>query len=45
MYTLVRSLPLRRLLVEQAPTLALSLGIAEVAYKFHSFVLEAGAFW
>ena len=44
MFSLVHALPLRRLLLEQAPTLALSLGIAEVAYKFHSFLLEASAF-
>lgn len=44
MFSLVHTLPLRRVLLEQAPTLALSLGIAEVAYKFHSFLLEASAF-
>jgi len=44
MFTLVRTLPLRRLLTEQAPTLGVSLAIAEVAYKFHSFLLEAAAF-
>jgi len=44
MFSLVHTVPLRRLLLEQAPTLALSLGIAELAYKFHSFLLEAGAF-
>ena len=44
MYTLIRFLPLRRLLLEQAPALVLSLGIAEMMYKFHSFLLESLAF-
>ncbi len=44
MFTLVRAVPLRRLLTEQAPALAIALGIAEVSFKFHSFLLEAGAF-
>lgn len=44
MYTLIRSMPLRNLLMEQAPALVGSLLIAEVFYKFHSFLLEAVAF-
>ena len=44
MYTLVRSLPVRQLLLEQAPVFGLSLVIAELFYKFHSFTLECFAF-
>lgn len=44
MYSLIRSLPLRRLLIEQLPILLLSMFIAELFYKFHSFTLETLAF-
>lgn len=44
MYSLTRSLPLRRLLVEQLPILLLSMIVAELFYKFHSFTLETIAF-
>ena len=44
MYTLVRSIPLRQLLLEQAPIIMVSLLIAELLYKFHSFTLECIAF-
>ena len=44
MYELVRRSTLRQLTLEQLPLLAIALGIAEVSYKFHSFLLEAGAF-
>jgi len=44
MYSLIRALPLRRLLSEQAPAFGSSLLIAELFYKFHSFLLETGAF-
>jgi hypothetical protein len=44
MYTLIRSLSIRCLLVEQLPALGASFVIAEVFYKFHSFTLECGAF-
>jgi len=44
MYTLIQSIPLRRLLVEQLPALAISFVIAEMFYKFHSFTLECIAF-
>jgi hypothetical protein len=40
----MRVVPLRDLLLQQAPTLGLSLVIAEVFYKFHSFTLECAAF-
>jgi len=44
MYTLVRSMPLRQLLIEQLPALIVSIVIAEMFYKFHSFTLETIAF-
>jgi hypothetical protein len=44
MFSFLRLLPLRVLLVEQLPTFALSFGIAEAFYKFHSFTLECLAF-
>jgi len=44
MYTLIRSITIRSLVVEQAPALGASLLIAELFYKFHSFALEAMAF-
>lgn len=44
MYSLMRSMSLRSLLVEQVPVLLISLIIAEIFYKFHSFTLETGAF-
>jgi hypothetical protein len=44
MYTLIRLIPVKRLLLEQAPALAVSFGIAEAFYKFHSFTLECLAF-
>ena len=44
MYTLTRKLPLKPLLVTQAPAIAVSLLIAELFYKFHSFTLECCAF-
>jgi hypothetical protein len=44
MYSLIRSLPLRRLLIEQLPILLLSMFVAELFYKFHSFTLETIAF-
>jgi hypothetical protein len=43
-FTLLRLLPLRRVLSEQAPTLAVSWLIAEWFYKFGSFTLELSAF-
>lgn len=44
MYTLIRSLPLRDLLLEQLPALFISFVLAELFYKFHSFTLECIAF-
>lgn len=44
MFTLLRMLPLRRLLTEQLPALLGAWVVAELIYKFHSFSLECGAF-
>ena len=44
MHTLIRMVPLRRLLLEQLPALGASFIIAEVLYKFGSFTLECLAF-
>ena len=44
MFSLVQSLTLRQLLLEQAPAVVGSMLIAEAFYKFHSFTLEALAF-
>ena len=44
MYTLFQTLPLRSLLLEQVPAIGTSLVIAEMFYKFHSFILESCAF-
>ena len=44
MYSLIKSMTLRNLLVEQLPVLLLSMIIAEIFYKFHSFTLETVAF-
>src|SRR5207244_2618005 len=44
MYTLIRSVTARKLLIEQAPPLAVSVVVAELFYKFHSFTLECLAF-
>ena len=44
MYELFRRLTLRQLTLEQLPIFLVSLTIAEVFYKFHSFLLETGAF-
>jgi hypothetical protein len=43
-YTLLREIPLKRLLLEQLPSLAFAWLIAELFYKFHSFTLECAAF-
>ena len=39
MYTLIKRLTVKELLVTQAPTVALSLAIAEGFFKFGSFLL------
>jgi hypothetical protein len=44
MYTFLRSLSRRELLVEQPAVLAASLLVAELFYKFGSFLLECVAF-
>jgi hypothetical protein len=44
MFTLVRTLSVKRLLIEQFPALATAWLIAELFYKFHSFSLECAAF-
>jgi hypothetical protein len=44
MYSLVRIMPLARLLREQVPAFALAFVVAELFYKFHSFTLETLAF-
>jgi hypothetical protein len=44
MLTLTQNLPTRDLVLYQAPTLGLSLVIAELFYTFHSFLLECVAF-
>lgn len=44
MYTLIKSLSLRQLILEQVPAIGIALFIAESFYKFHSFTLECVAF-
>ena len=44
MYTLFRVLPLKCIVSEQAPALAIAWICAELFYKFHSFTLECAAF-
>lgn len=44
MYTLIRTISPKKLLLEQAPALIISMIIAEYFYKFHSFTLECIAF-
>ncbi len=44
MYELIRRLTLKQLTQVQLPLLVIALGIAELFYKFHSFLLETGAF-
>ena len=44
MYSLISRLPASQLLLRHAPTLLGALAIAEMFYKWHSFLLEAGGF-
>jgi hypothetical protein len=44
MFTLARTLPVKSLLLEQAPPLVVSIVIAELFYKLGSFSLECLAF-
>jgi hypothetical protein len=43
-YSIIHERSIKELLSEHLPTLAVSLIIAELFYKFHSFLLEAIAF-
>ena len=44
MYTLFKRLTVREILVTQAPAMVASLAIAELFYKFGSFLFETLAF-
>ena len=44
MFTLLRSLSVRRIFIEQLPALIGAWLVAELFYKFHSFSLESAAF-
>ncbi|HEU0015680.1 MAG TPA: hypothetical protein VFQ45_18530 [Longimicrobium sp.] len=44
MYTLLRSVPLRQVLLQAAPSGAAALVVAEQLYKWHSFTLECAGF-
>ncbi|HWK89831.1 MAG TPA: hypothetical protein VNP72_07540 [Longimicrobium sp.] len=44
MYTLLRSVPLRQVLLQAAPSGAAALVVAEQFYKWHSFTLECAGF-
>ena len=44
MFTLLRMLCVKRILIEQVPAIAAAWLIAELFYKFHSFSLECAAF-
>lgn len=44
MFTLLRVLGVRRILIEQLPAIAAAWAVAEVFYKFKSFSLEVAAF-
>ena len=44
MYNLIRTVSIRQLLSEQVPSLGISIIIAELFYKFHSFTLECASF-
>ena len=44
MYSLLSRLPLSEVVSRELPALCISLVIAEVFYKFHSFTLECVAF-
>ena len=44
MYTLLRLLPVERLVYEQVPALTFAWIVAELFFKFHSFTLECAAF-
>jgi hypothetical protein len=44
MFTLIRMLSWRDLAIGQVPIFLAALLVAETFYKFHSFLLETGAF-
>jgi len=44
MYQLIHSLTVSDLFKRQLPVFAVAFVIAELFYKFHSFILETGAF-
>jgi hypothetical protein len=44
MYTLLRSVPLRHLFLQAAPSGAAALVVAEQFYRWHSFALECAGF-
>lgn len=44
MHKFLKSMTLREFFIEQVPALTLSILIAELFYKFHSFTLECLAF-
>lgn len=44
MYSLIKAMSARQLFLEQLPVFVVSLLIAELFYKFHSFTLECVAF-
>ncbi|GEM_PF-407332 len=44
MYKFIRFVGTRELFLKQLPTLTVSLVMAELFYKFHSFILECLAF-
>lgn len=44
MYTLIKRISYSELVLEQLPVLTASLLIAELFYKFHSFIFECVAF-
>ncbi len=44
MLSLLSHVPTRRLLLRDAPTMVSSMFIADLFYKWHSFMLEAGGF-
>ena len=44
MYDLISRLTLKQLMTEQLPSFLMAFTLAELFYKFHSFMLETGAF-
>ena len=44
MHALIKSITTRELVTEQIPAFAISLVLAEMFFKFHSFTLEVLAF-